>query len=136
MPRMQLAPRIVAPMSGALTVFLPKCPMCALALLQLLGINSVLAAGLASPVFLALACIPALLLAIQAFQLQTWVPVGMYVSGAGLLFLGRLYWESVYASIGGVLLLTVAAIWTARCRARNSSCQARCAPEKAAGRCS
>lgn len=136
MPRAQFASRIVAPTSGALTLFLPKCPLCALALLQLLGMNSALAAGLASPIFLALACIPALLLALQACQLQSWVPVGMCVSGAGLLFLGRLYWESVYASIGGVLLLTVAAIWTARRRVRNSSCQARCTREKASGRCS
>ena len=112
-PRLHVSSRVLAPLSGAFTLFLPKCPVCVLALLQLLGIHSALAAGLVSPVFLALAGIPALVLAIQAFQLQTWTPFGLYISGAGLFFLGRLYWESAYASIAGILLLAVAAVWTA-----------------------
>ena len=124
---MKLAPRIVAPISGAFTLLLPKCPLCVLALLQLAGIHSVFVAGLVSPVFLALAGIPAVLLAIQAVQLRSWTPFGMYVSGAALLILGRLYWGNAYASGGGVVLLAAAAIWTARCRASSSSCKARCA---------
>jgi hypothetical protein len=120
-------------MSGVFTLLLPKCPVCVLALLQLLGINSALAAGLVNPLFLAFAGIAAFLLAIQAFQLQTWTPFFMYLSGAALLFLGRLYWASSFASIGGVLLLAAGAIWSASCRARNS-CSARCTREKAAPR--
>jgi hypothetical protein len=131
---MQFASRIVAPMSGAFTLFLPKCPVCVLALLQLFGIHSALAAGLVNPLFLAFAGVAAFLLAIQAFQLQTWTPFFMYVSGAALLILGRLYWESAYASIGGVVLLAVAAIWTARLRIRTSSCDTRCTSQKSAAR--
>jgi hypothetical protein len=125
-PWMHLASRVASPVSGVLTVLIPKCPLCSLALLQLLGINSAFAAGLVGPIFLAMAALPALFLAFQAFHLRAWPAFGMYLLGVGLLLLDRLYWNSVYASLFGLLLLVLAAVWIARCRARNNSCSARC----------
>jgi len=125
-PRMHLASRVASPVSGVLTVLMPKCPLCSLALLQLLGINSAFAAGLIGPIFLAMASLPGLFLAFQAFHLRIWPAFGMYLVGVGLLLLDRLYWNSIYASLVGLLLLVLAAIWIARSRARNYSCSAQC----------
>lgn len=132
---MQFASRLVAPVSGAVTVLMPKCPICSLALLQVLGIHTAFSAGLVRPVFLAFAGIPVLFLAIQAFRRQTWMPFGMYLLGAGLLVLDRLYWQVTYPSAGGVLLFAGSAIWTTRCHALNASCNAEYSRKKGVQPC-
>ena len=120
----QFPSRIAAPLSGACTLLLPKCPVCGIALLHLLGINSMLVAGVGNALFLSLAGILTLPLAIRAFQLKTWTPFCLTFLGAASLVLGRLYWKSTYASIGGVLLLAGGAIWSSRGGSRTPSCAA------------
>ena len=121
---MSPARHMAAPASGALLLFLPKCPMCVLAILQVLGIHTALAAGLLYPVGLAVVAAASLLLAAQAFQRRAWAPLALCLSGTCLLIVGKLYFRSAWVPAGGVLLLAASVLWTALCRA---SCPPRCA---------
>jgi hypothetical protein len=92
-------------------------------MLSVLGIHTALAATLLYPIGLFCVAGTAGWLAIEARRNRAWAPFFLYLSAAGLLMIGKLYFENSYLLLGVAVLLITAVGWSAgRSTRRTSSC--------------
>jgi len=103
-------------------VFLPKCPLCVaayLGALSSLGAGTWLNAAWGLPLCASLAAIAVGALFLRGRRSGDYSPTLLGLAGAAALLVGKLAIETPAVIYGGVALLVVASVWSARRDARS-----------------
>lgn len=92
---------------------LPKCPLCLLSIMSVVGLGSVVTVTWLLPLMLVFLGAPLLSLAMNARRRHSYGPLVLGLIAAGFIALGKFYFNSNFAAGVGIILLFVASLWNA-----------------------
>jgi hypothetical protein len=96
-----------------LVAALPKCPICLMSLMSVVGLGSVVSEPRLLPLMLVFLAVALASLGFRSGSRRGWGPFLLAVLASAILLLGRFYFNSTWiASLGGLLLVS-GSVWNA-----------------------
>jgi len=100
---------------------LPKCPLCLLSVMSVVGLGSVITVAWLLPLMLFFLGATLLSLGLSACRRHNYGPPALGLIAAGFIALGKFYFNSNSAAGAGIILLFVASLWNAPIKRNVSS---------------
>ena len=92
---------------------LPKCPLCLVSIMGVVGLGSVVTVAWLLPLMLVFLGATLLLLGLNARRRRNYGPLALGLIAACSITLGKFYFNSKFAAGAGIILLLAASLWNA-----------------------